>query len=419
MLQVRILIFLILLVLIDFYFFRAVRIVIRNLTLRQKQAIKVMYFSVTAMAFCYVLAALITPYGAWPKYLKTYLTSIFFIISVSKLIGLLFVMGDDIIRVLRYVLRFITGRRLKVDQVTFKGEPIPRSQFISNVAIAAAAVPFSTLMFGMFKGAYDYHVFRIPLKIPNLPAGFEGASILQVSDIHTGSFGSLKPLREATALMLDQGADFIFFTGDLVNDRSDEAIPYLDILSQLAGKAPVFSILGNHDYGDYMHWPDESEKLKNMQLMHQIHRDIGWDLLLNENRQLERNGDKINLVGVENWSATPRFTRYGNLSKAMEGLSDAPATFLLTHDPTHWNAEIKEKTMNIGATFSGHTHGMQFGIELPNFKWSPSQYIYDQWAGLYQEGSQQLYVNRGLGFLGYSGRVGIHPEITIFELSRL
>lgn len=401
------------------YFFKAVQRVIADLNLRQKQWVKWFYFCFTILAFTYVLAALVTPYGNWPQSLKSYMTSFFFSVSISKLIGLLFVMADDIIRAFRYLFSFVTkGPGPHPENPVQAQRTISRSKFISQVAIAAAAVPFSTLMFGMVKGAFDYTTFRIPLKIPNLPPSFEGTRILQLSDIHTGSFGTPEKIKDAIQMVKSEAADYIFFTGDLVNDRSDEALPLMEALSEINSPGGVYSILGNHDYGDYMEWPDDESKLRNMELMYKIHKDLGWRLLMNENVILKKGTDELAVIGVENWSSKGHFPKYGDLSRAVKGTENVPVKLLLTHDPSHWEAEVLTKYPDIAVTFSGHTHGMQFGVEIPGFKWSPAQYMYEQWAGLYEAGHQKIYVNRGLGFLGYAGRVGIKPEITVFELQR-
>jgi predicted MPP superfamily phosphohydrolase len=212
--------------------------------------------------------------------------------------------------------------------------------------------------------------------------------------------------------------DVIFFTGDLVNDKSSEAEPHINIWKKLSAPLGIFSILGNHDYGDYVQWDSPALKTENLNRLKQIHAEMGWDLLLNEHRILERNGAKIGLLGVENWGGALRFPRKGDVPKAKEGMPEVPVKILLSHDPSHWNAQITNDHQDIDLTFSGHTHGFQFGIEIPGFKWSPSQFVYPQWAGLYSEGKQHIYVNRGLGFLGYLGRVGIKPEITVVELSK-
>lgn len=291
-----------------------------------------------------------------------------------------------------------------------------RRKSIALIGAIIGAIPLSSMLFGLFKTAYDFKIHRISLKYPNLPGSFNGLRIVQLSDIHTGSFRKDDELHAAVQQVLSLQPDIIFFTGDIVNNRTDEAYPFINALKKLQAPLGVFSTLGNHDYGDYEQWPSLQDKLNNMEAMYQLHKDLGWRLLRNENSLLEVNGEKIAIVGVENWGKSPRFPKHGNVKKANEGLADIPFKILLSHDPSHWDAVVLPEHKDMDLMLSGHTHGFQFGIEIPGIKWSPSQWLYKQWAGLYQNGHQYLYVNRGLGCLGYSGRVGIRPEITFIEL---
>lgn len=284
------------------------------------------------------------------------------------------------------------------------------------MALGMTAIPLIGLIRGMIKGAFDFKIHNIKVVLPNLPDSFNGLRIVQISDIHIGSFLSTSPLEKAIEIILQQKADIIFITGDLVNDRTAEINPFMDTLSKIKAPMGVFSIMGNHDYGDYAKWDSQGEKDKNLQDIIEANAQLGWKLLMNENVILEKNNSEIVLIGVENWGGNLHFPKYGNMEKAYRGAEKYPVKLLLSHDPSHWNMEIIEKYKDIDLTFSGHTHGFQFGIEVPGLKWSPSQYIYKQWAGLYSEGKQQIYVNRGLGFLGYPGRIGILPEITVMEL---
>jgi hypothetical protein len=291
-----------------------------------------------------------------------------------------------------------------------------RRKFAAKIALGVGALPLSTMLYGIFRTAYNFRIHKVKISSSKIPTAFKGLKVVQISDIHTGSLQQKYQLEKAVDLILKQKPDLIVFTGDLVNNRSDEALPYVDILQKLQAPLGTFSILGNHDYGDYERWESDAEKEKNMQLMFEIHEKAGWKLMMNEHLQLEKDGAKINLLGVENWGANLRFKKYGKLKKAYEGLDESLFSILLSHDPSHWTAEVKDQLPAIDLTLSGHTHGFQFGVEIPGFKWSPSQYVYPQWAGLYKNGSQHLYVNRGLGCLGYMGRVGIQPEITVIEL---
>jgi predicted MPP superfamily phosphohydrolase len=241
--------------------------------------------------------------------------------------------------------------------------------------------------------------------------------IVHISDVHSGSFTDKKAVLKGVQKILDQKPDLIFFTGDLVNNTADEMETYIDVFNKLRAPMGVYSVLGNHDYGDYISWDNEESKAANLERLKQIHHELGWRLLMNEHVVIEKNGEKIALLGVENWSAKARFPKYGNMKKAHAGAEEYPFKILLSHDPSHWDAEVLKKYSDIDLMLSGHTHGMQFGVELPGFKWSPVQYVYRQWAGLYEQGAQKLYINRGYGFIGYPGRVGILPEITVLELT--
>lgn len=348
-----------------------------------------------------------------PKVLRTYVIGILFVIYVSKIIGILFVMMFD----LQTVILFIKKNIIKKFRPERIQQDLGRRTFLKKTAIVASAIPFGTLLFGMINSAFDYTVRKQKLKIPNLPKAFKGLKIIQISDIHTGSFMSSSPLKEAVQLINKQQADIIFFTGDLVNDISEEALPFIDTLKKIQAPLGVYSVLGNHDYGDYFYQPEDVEgKQHNLKLMKEIHAKMGWKLLNNEHHILEKDNERLAIIGVENWGHGHRFPKYGDIEKAKSGCLKEDVKLLLSHDPSHWDAQILKEHQDIAVTFSGHTHGMQFGIEIPGFKWSPSEYIYPQWAGLYQHNNQQIYVNRGLGFLGYPGRVGILPEITVFEL---
>jgi len=278
----------------------------------------------------------------------------------------------------------------------------------------------SGLLAGVIKWAYDFRVRRENIKIPGLPDSFNGLKIVQISDLHLGSWISTDPLDEAVNIINSLDPDLIFFTGDLVNSTSSEALKFRESLKRLQAKKGIFSILGNHDYGDYVSWPTEEEKVLNMRMLYKFYKSLGWDLLNNSNRIIEENGDRIVVCGVENWSKYERFPNYGRIKDAVSGTNGIPVKILLSHDPTHWEKVISEEYPDINLTLSGHTHGFQFGVELKGFRWSLAQYMYKYWAGLYSKknGAQEqyLYVNRGLGMVGYPGRVGILPEITLITL---
>ena len=332
---------------------------------------------------------------------------------LSKIVVVLFLLADDLIRLGKTALNAMMSGPAPFDA--------SRSRFLALLGLGAAAIPFTALIWGMVKGATDFRVRKITLRYPNLPAAFDGFRILQISDLHVGSYnGNLEPLLRASALINQQGADLVVMTGDLVNNTAPEAAPHVEALSRIRSKYPLLSVLGNHDYGDYARWDTPAAKRQNLQDLKAHHRAAGWDLLLNEHRILEKDGERIAILGVENWGARLGFPRYGDLPAAHRGAEAVPFKVLLSHDPSHWEAEgqITERFPDIDLTLSGHTHGMQFGINLPGFKWSPVQYAYKQWAGLYEKGRQRLYVNTGLGYIGYPGRVGFLPEITVIELKR-
>ena len=297
------------------------------------------------------------------------------------------------------------------------GEAITRSEFLTKAALVATAVPFGAMAYGVISGAHDYRVRRLTVKLPNLPKSFDGIRIGQVSDIHSGSFWNKTAVKGGVEQMLAEKPDLMFFTGDLVNNESSEIRDYFDIFNKLKAPLGVYSVTGNHDYGDYYNWASADAKRENFERLVAAHREMGYDILMNENRILEQGGEKIAILGIENWGAG-RWTKYGKIDEAHAGTEEASVKLLLSHDPSHWDAQVRPKYKDIDLSFAGHTHGFQFGIEVPGFKWSPSQYAYKQWAGLYQEGNQYLYVNRGFGYLGYPGRIGMPPELTILELKR-
>ena len=400
----------ILLLLVDLYFFQAVKTLFKNFSFPFTAIVYVFYWAVTAAGFAFAITYRILPEDGPFKSVKLYGLSILLIFSFCKLLGILPLIADDFTRLIKWSVSLWS---VKVKHSG--GEAISRSKFLSQLAFVIAAIPFAAFLYGMIKGAFNYQVRTSRLILPDLPPSFKGIKIVQISDLHLGSFISLSPVKKAVDIIKAQNADLIFFTGDLVNFRSNEAEQFIQILSDIKAPLGVYSIFGNHDYGHYYsNWKDEGERLASVERIKEIYSELGWKLLLNGNHIISKNDDKIAIVGVENWSAVMRFPKYGNLEKAVKGLDDISFKMLLSHDPSHWKAQVAGKKKDVAVTFSGHTHGMQFGVEIPGLKWSPVQYIYKQWAGLYNYGSQYLYVNRGLGFIGYLGRVGISPEISVF-----
>lgn len=397
-----------LLLLVDLYVFQAIKTVTQSLNPMVQRIIYFIHWAVFAVTSgTFVLAA--ATRGTPPSAFQTYLASTLFIIFASKLIVVLFLLADDAVRVGKMVMN-AAGTEERFDP--------SRNKFLNQVGLLVAAVPFSAFIYGMVKGAYDYRVKRVTLRFPNLPAAFDGYKMLQISDLHTGSFNSKAPLQEAVQLINKQEADLVFFTGDLVNNVATELQDHLETLSGIRAKTAVYSVLGNHDYGDYVAWPSQEAKQENLRTLIDSHGRMGWQILLNENRIIEKDGEQIAVLGVENWGNRAGFPKYGRLQDAYRGTENTPFKVLLSHDPSHWDGEVNQKYDDIDLMLSGHTHGMQFGVNVPGLKWSPVQYVYKQWAGLYKKGRQHLYVNTGLGFLGYPGRVGFLPEITVFELKR-
>ncbi|RYE12455.1 MAG: metallophosphoesterase, partial [Sphingobacteriales bacterium] len=327
---------------------------------------------------------------------------------------LVVMLGDEV----RRLVMFIAYKMQAASQpAAATGKEISRSVFLSRLALILGGTVLGTFMYGI-TNRYRYRVHRITLKYPNLPAAFKGMRIVQVSDIHSGSFDNKKAVEHGVEMVMEEKPDLILFTGDLVNNKAEEIQPYTDLFSKFNAPLGVFSTLGNHDYGDYVQWASKEEKTKNLDWLKQTHAKMGWRLLMNEHVILQQGNDQIALVGIENWGAKAGFPKYGDMKAAYAGLPEKniPFKILLSHDPSHWDAQVRTEYPDVDLTLSGHTHGMQMGIEIPGFKWSPSQYVYKEWAGLYHEGKQYLYVNRGFGFLGYPGRLGILPEITVIDL---
>lgn len=408
----RFLIILVLAILIDLYFYQAIATLIKGFNPNKKNIIFYTYWAFTAFGAALIIFGFIIPYADWPKFIRIYVTAFFFILLIAKLIGSIFLLLDDVHRLIRGVARLFSANT-PINEA-FR---VSRLNFLSTTAIVVASIPFLSMIYGMIKGGFDIRVKKVKIKIKNLPKGFEGFRIAQLSDIHCGSFISTDHFENAARMIENEKPDILFFTGDLVNDKAIETKDFIDTFKKFTAPMGTYSILGNHDYGDYVQWESNEIKQQNLKNLKDAHAAAGWKLLLNENITLEKNNDKIALIGVENWGARG-FTKYGDLEKAYKGSEDKAVKILLSHDPSHWDAQVRNKYPDINLTLSGHTHGMQFGIEIPGFKWSPVKYIYKQWAGLYSKNNQHIYVNRGLGFIGYPGRVGIWPEITIIELEK-
>lgn len=406
----------VLLILIDIYIYTSVWRTTRHFNPLLRKGVRVGIWTMTALAITAVVW-----YGFTEPYYKALSIRQWIIITVmiiygSKLLTIFVIFIDDIQINTRRFIRFLMKRSGK----PIPGKPITRSEFFDKAAIAAGLVPFASMVTGILSGATDYRVVQKTIYLPNLPKSFDGIRIGQISDIHAGTFFNKIAVKGGVEMLLKENTDAIFFTGDLVNYQTDEVENYIDIFNRVRAPLGVFSTTGNHDYGNYRKWASDAAKKKNFTDMVKAHKLMGYDLLMNEHRFLEESGDKIAIIGIENWGMGPahRFPKYGKLAQARQGTDEAPVKLLLSHDPSHWDAQVRPGFPEIDLMFAGHTHGAQMGVAFGDFKWSPSQYIYKQWAGLYREGDQYLYVNRGFGCIGYPGRVGMPPELTVIELKR-
>lgn len=399
-------------ILLDLYVFQIIKTVSSG-SHRTRSIIFTSYWTISIAA---LIILFILPLLHLDNYSKGVRSTVFAVIIglfLAKLIAAVFFLIDDIRRGIQWLVGKVFFRNTEGEGME-EGK-ISRSIFLSWLGLAAGGGLFASLVYG-FSNKYNYKVKKVKLSFSNLPTSFRGMKIVQISDIHSGSFTNKAAVEKGVQKIMQLNPDLILFTGDLVNNESGEMHDYMDVFNQLKAPMGVYSILGNHDYGDYKNWANADAKKANLDWLKQIHAQLGWRLLLDENVTLQRNNDRIALIGIQNWSALKRFPKYGNLEKAYRGAEHLPFKILMSHDPTHWDAEVRPKYADIDLMLAGHTHGMQFGVEIPGFRWSPVQYVYKQWAGLYEEGKQKLYVNRGFGFIGYPGRVGILPEITLFEL---
>jgi predicted MPP superfamily phosphohydrolase len=399
----RVLVLLLFMVGLDLYAWQSLRHLSESWPGGVKTAVTVTYWVLSACSLAFVALSLFVGDLPLGRAALTIIRAIIFILYLSKFIASAFLLIDDIRRAFGFLIGKITG-----------SPPFDpgRARFLSATAAIAGALPLTAMSYGILRNPYRYKTFRTEPLIDGLPGDLDGLKVIQISDIHSGSFFFKEPIKRAIELINREEPDLVFFTGDLVNSKAEEMEPYIDIFSGIESRYGTFSVRGNHDYGDYHRWPDAASKAANTARFEEIHRELGWDLLSNENRLLSIRGQEVAVIGIENMSAIARFPKYGDLQKAREGTDKASLRLLLSHDPSYWKT-ICNEFPDIDITFSGHTHGFQFGVEIPGiFKWSPSQYMYPQWAGLYTQGTQHLYVNRGLGFLGYPGRVGILPEVT-------
>ncbi len=404
---IRILIIFFILALVEVYSFQAIK------TITRSKPILLVYLVVSISAILFIVYQFTKFDRSVGQTKMTMITlGLLLIVLIPKLIVTFFMLLEDVFRVFSGIITHFVGNK---DNGDFLPE---RRKFISQLALILAAIPFTSLLYGMTKGKYNFKVIHQPIFYPDLPDDFDGFKITQISDVHSGSFDDEEKIKYAIDLINQQEADMILFTGDIVNTHATEMHPWIEIFKGIKsypfGK---YSVLGNHDYGEYVTWPSQREKDENFQAIKNLYGQIDFKLLLNEHTKIKKGNSEIALIGVENWGKN--FKQAGDLNKASEGLTKEDFKILMSHDPSHWEYEVKNHEKHFHLTLSGHTHGLQFGIEIPGFfKWSPVEYVYKQWAGLYENLGRYVYVNRGFGFHAYPGRVGIMPEITVFELKK-
>lgn len=400
----------------EYYSFIVVRSSVRNMPSVWRVTLISLYLFFTIISWLGLILFRQINWAAVPHLLRNVYIAFVLGFVVGKILVMLVMVIDDIRRLVTWLVTALAYGNSAAQSGESAGG-ISRSLFLKRTALVLGGLSLVGFTYGI-SNRYRYRVRKLKLKFASLPDAFKGLKIVQVSDIHTGSFDNHEAVAHGIQRVMDQNADIIFFTGDLVNNHADEVdAKYQEIFSRLKAPMGVYSTLGNHDYGDYVQWPSKEAKVANLDKLKGIHASMGWRLMMNEHIVFERGNDKIALIGIENWSAKANFTRYGDMHKAYAGLKEKniPFKILMSHDPSHWHAQVIPEFSDVQLTLSGHTHGMQFGIDSKWFKWSPVQYMYNEWAGLYTVGEQNLYVNRGFGFLGYPGRLGVLPEITVFE----
>ena len=401
-------------VLLDLYVFLAIKTVSQSASARTRTLIYSGFWVLSTLAVIGFLLFVFTVPDFLPKKFRTYLFATVIGLFLAQFVAVVFFLVDDIRRLIQWGASKLLFSNTEASQMSDEG--ISRSAFLTWLGLAAGGTLFGTFVYG-YSNKYNYQVKKVKIPFDNLPASFKGMKILHFSDVHSGSFMNKKAVILGVEKIMAQNADLIIFSGDLVNDRATEMQDWMEVFNKLKAPMGVYSTFGNHDYGDYVSWPQNGvSKEQNLINLAKVHKELGWNLMMNEHVVFERNGEQIALLGVENWSNKARFPKHGDLKKAHAGSEKYPFKILISHDPSHWNAQVRPDYPDIDLTLSGHTHGMQFGVSIPGFQWSPVQYMYKEWDGLYEEDKQKLYVNPGFGFIGYPGRVGILPEITLIEL---
>lgn len=413
-------VFVVIIILADFYLWSSVKKQVFNYRNWLRILIIFVYWLPLILLAILFVGSVLMPIIDWNDVLRTYMVGIILVFYTAKILPITFLLLADAVRVIQKL--FLIGKKDSRKQFLQenKDQGITRSKFLQYIGFVSGGLVLGTMFIGMFKWAYEFKIIRSKIRFPKLSNEFNGFKIVQISDIHLGSWSSKKPLQRAVDMINELNPDVILFTGDLVNYSTREVVGFEDVLAQLKAKYGVFAILGNHDYGNYVTWPTKEAKQDNMKQLYDFFDNVGWKLLNNENVIIKKGDAEIALIGVENWGANPRFPKYGDIDKAIVGCENADVKILMTHDPSHWEKVIIPGNYDIDLSLSGHTHGFQFGLETKGIKWSPAQYMYKHWAGLYEDDSKSgkyIYVNRGLGSIGYPGRIGMLPEITLIELT--
>jgi predicted MPP superfamily phosphohydrolase len=404
--MIRWIIFLVFVIILEIYAFQAFRMLIKS------KWFFIFYYVTSAIALTYIVYQLYHFDRSVGQTSKTMMTmGLLLLLYVPKLLLTFILFGEDVVRFISGLFSLAT----KSGSDNFLPE---RRRFVSQIALGVAAIPFASFLYGITIGKYNFKVIKQTLFFPDLPEAFDGTTITHISDVHSGSFDDADKIQYAIDLINEQNSDLVLFTGDIVNTHATEMDPWIETFKGIHNpKFGKFSILGNHDYGEYVDWNSKAEKQANFEAIKDLHRKIDFKLLLNEHVKIENSNQELVIVGVENWGR--KFGERGDLNLASQGLTKEDFKIVMSHDPSHWDEKIQHDEKHYHLTLSGHTHGFQFGIEIPGwFKWSPVQYVYKQWAGLYENVGRYVYVNRGFGFHAYPGRVGIMPEITVIQLKK-
>ena len=410
----RLVFFIAFFLILDFYLFTSISPVFGKGNLSNK-IFNVIYWIISSIIYFIIIYVFVNFDRTTPSVHfnnEILISSFMFIVFISKFFALFPIIIDDVLRFFRFIIQFFVSDPSRESYFS-----VGRLNFLKKSSLLIGATFFVTMLGGVIFGRYNFKTKHVNLKLRNWANKLKGFKIVHISDLHLGSFNSINKLEEVVELINNEDPDMVVFTGDLVNNFHNEAIPYLDTLNKINSKYGNYSVLGNHDYCDYVGLKRNSQQWKiNFNNMLNIHKEMGFNLLLNESREIEVDNQKFNLVGVENWGAG-NFNKDGDLEKAMSSVNENYPTILLSHDPSHWGAEVVNFNKRIDLQLAGHTHGMQFGIDIPGIKWSPVQWRYKQWSGLYNKSDKYIYVNTGVGNLAYAGRVGIMPEITVLNIS--